>query len=146
VTIESGTEFQEGDGGKAAARIDRWLSPDWRARTLPRDNPELIASAIATNLLSLALPILVLQVYDRIIPNNAGSTLVLCLVGMAAILAIDAFLSIARSYVMGWDAARTQHALTTRALASLVRCDTNVFEERSAGSYLQSLRAAGVIG
>lgn len=141
MTIESGTEFQEGDGGKAAARIDRWLSPDWRARTLPRDNPELIASAIATNLLSLALPILVLQVYDRIIPNNAGSTLVLCLVGMAAILAIDAFLSIARSYVMGWDAARTQHALTTRALASLVRCDTNVFEERSAGSYLQSLRA-----
>jgi ATP-binding cassette, subfamily C, bacterial LapB len=139
--MQSGMESQGGDGGKAAARIDRWLSPDWRAKALPRENPELIASAVATNLLSLALPILVLQVYDRIIPNSAGSTLVLCLVGMAAILAIDAFLSIARSYVMGWNAARTQHALTTRALACLVGCDTNTFEERSAGSYLQSLRA-----
>jgi ATP-binding cassette, subfamily C, bacterial LapB len=139
--MQSGMESQDGESGKAAARIDRWLSPDWRAKTLPRENPELIASAVATNLLSLALPILVLQVYDRIIPNNAGSTLVLCLVGMAAILAIDAFLSIARSYIMGWNAARIQHALSTRALACLVGCDTNTFEERSAGSYLQSLRA-----
>ncbi len=143
--MQSDTETRDGDGGKTAARIDRWLSPDWRAKTLPRENPELIASAVATNLLSLALPILVLQVYDRIIPNSAGSTLVLCLAGMAAILAIDAFLSIARSYVMGWNAARTQHALSTKALTCLVGCDTNTFEERSAGSYLQSFRAVDTL-
>lgn len=141
MTRETKTKFQEADDAKAAARIERWLSPNWRAKTLPRENPEIIASAVATNLLSLALPILVLQVYDRIIPNNAGSTLVLCLIGMAAVLAIDAFLSIARSYVMGWNAARTQHALTTKAFTSLVRCDTNTFEQRSAGSYIQSLRS-----
>lgn len=139
--MQRGKDALNEDGYNAAASLDRWLSPDWRAKALPRDNPGLIASAIVTNILSLALPLLVLQVYDRIIPNSAGSTLLLCLFGMAAILAIDAFLSISRAYILGWNAARTQHALMTTALARLVGCDTNSFEQRSEGSYIQSLRA-----
>lgn len=143
--MQSGKYALNQDGANAATGLERWLSPDWRAKALPRDNPELIASAIVTNLLSLALPLLVLQVYDRIIPNSAGSTLLLCLVGMAAILAADAFLSISRAYILSWNAARTQHALMTTVLARLVGSDTNSFEQRSEGSYLQSLRAVDTL-
>jgi ATP-binding cassette subfamily C protein LapB len=128
----------ESTGGKP---LHRWLASDWHATTPPRENPELVASAIATNLLSLALPILVLQVYDRIIPNQASSTLILCLVGMGVVLLIDAFLNIARSYVLGWNAARSQHELATTAIGRLLGSDTDAFEKNSVGNYIQSLRA-----
>jgi ATP-binding cassette subfamily C protein LapB len=123
-----------------APSADQWLSHDWRAAVLPRGNPELAASAVAANLLSLALPILVLQIYDRIIPNHASSTLLLCVVGMAVILALDAGLGIARGYVTGWNAARIQHALNMKAVARILGSDTKCFEQMGAGSYIQALR------
>lgn len=139
--MRSGTDAQRENGTRSGETLHRWLAPNWRATTLPRENPELAASAVAANLLSLALPILVLQVYDRIIPNHASSTLILCLIGMAVVLALDAFLNIARSYVIGWNAARSQHELNTMALSRLICSDTDAFERNSAGSYIQSLRS-----
>jgi len=139
--MRSGSDAKRDNAMKSGSRFDRWMSRDWRAATLPSENPELAASAVAANLLSLALPILVLQVYDRIIPNHAESTLLLCLIGMAAVLALDAFLSIARAYIIGWNAARTQHDFSTTAFSRLIGCDTNEFEKQSVGSYVQSLRA-----
>ena len=131
--------------GLGSPRMRRWLTGSLRASTLARENPELAASAFAANLLSLALPILVLQVYDRIIPNNAESTLLLCLLGMAIILILDAFLGIARAYVVGWNAARTQHEMSTTALGRLIGSDTKSFEQNNVGSYIQSLRAVDVL-
>jgi len=139
--MDSGTDVTRESATAASKPRHRWLARDWRATVPPQENPELAASAVATNLLSLALPILVLQVYDRIIPNHSSSTLVLCLIGMAVVLLIDAFLNIARSYLIGWNAARSQHELATTAISRLLGSDIDAFEKNSVGNYIQSLRS-----
>lgn len=143
--MPDGIEMEGRGNGLGSPRMRRWLTGNLRASMLMRENPELAASAVAANLLSLALPILVLQVYDRIIPNNAESTLLLCLLGMAVILVLDAFIGIARAYVVGWNAARTQHEMSMTGLSRLIGSDTKSFEQNNVGSYIQSLRAVDVL-
>ena len=41
---------------------------------------ELITATLAINLLSLALPVMVLQVYDRVLVNRSDGTLVVLIV------------------------------------------------------------------
>ena len=63
---------------------------------------ELIISTIAINLLSLALPIMVLQIYDRIMTNRSESTLLVLAIGVCLAILFAAILRIARAYTTGW--------------------------------------------
>ncbi len=57
----------------------------------------LIASFIV-NLLSLAMPLFVMNVYDRIVPNNAFESLWVLSLGMLIATGLDFFLRMARTY------------------------------------------------
>ena len=57
---------------------------------------ELLTASCAQNILSLAMPIMILQVYDRIIPNQAMHTLGVFIVALGVVLAIDCLLSLGR--------------------------------------------------
>ena len=48
-------------------------------------------ASLAINVLSLALPIVILQVYDRILPNRALDTFTLLIIGLVGVLLIDGF-------------------------------------------------------
>ncbi|MEZ5841015.1 MAG: ABC transporter transmembrane domain-containing protein [Hyphomicrobiales bacterium] len=61
-------------------------------------------SSLAINLLGLAMPLVVLQIYDRVIPNQASSTLTMFLVMLAVVFLLEAVLKIARYAIMGYGA------------------------------------------
>ncbi len=115
--------------------------------TQPRLRPmrglrmEMLAVSSAMNLLSLALPIVILQVYDRVIPNTANQTLAVFVFALGAVLIIDGILSYGRSYISGWVGARTQHSLACSALNKLFRADLRSFEAVAPGVHMQRLRA-----
>ena len=73
---------------------------------------EILAATLFLNLLALALPLSILHIYDRVIPNNSRDTLVLLILGVCAVLIIDAILRLARAYLNGWAAARFEHNLS----------------------------------
>ena len=73
---------------------------------------ELIAASCALNLLSLALPIVLLQVYDRVIPNAATETLGLFAIALGMVLLLDLVLSLCRSYLSSWAGARIQYRMS----------------------------------
>ena len=72
---------------------------------------EIVGASSTLNLLSLALPIMLLQVYDRVIPNAAGHTLAVLIVALGIVLILDAILSLGRAYIAGSVGARVQHQL-----------------------------------
>lgn len=121
------------------------------ATTMPRLSPlsglrlELMVVSGALNLLSLALPIVILQVYDRVIPNTANPTLTVFVLALGAVLIIDAILSLGRSYITGWAGARTQHQLACMALKRLFHADLRSFEAVAPGVHMQRLRAVDAI-
>ena len=106
---------------------------------------ELLLASTATNIVSLALPIAVLQVYDRIIPNEAIETLAVIVFSLGIILILDALLNLARSYVSIWGATRMQHSLSCNLLERLMRSDLRVFENTPPGVHLQRMRAVDSI-
>jgi ATP-binding cassette, subfamily C, bacterial LapB len=82
----------------------------------------LLASALL-NIAALAVPVLLLQVYDRIIPNAAYATLAALLAGVAMAVAIEAALRHARASVSAWSAAQEEHGLTRLALSRILHAD-----------------------
>ena len=63
---------------------------------------DIILSTVVLNLLSLGIPILVLQLYDRIIPNQSYGTLSLLGIVVGIVLMLEASLRFSRGYILSW--------------------------------------------
>jgi len=61
---------------------------------------DCILASILINLFVLATPLFTMNVYDRVIPNNAQETLLVFTVGIVAVFLIDAFLKFVRAYFL----------------------------------------------
>lgn len=66
----------------------------------------VIWTSLTINILGLALPLVALQIYDRIIPNEATSTLAFLIFGLGFVIVLDTVMKVARSYLLGWEAAK----------------------------------------
>ncbi len=103
----------------------------------------LLISSVGINLLALALPIFILQIYDRVLPNAATTTLFVLIAGLAVALALDAALRALRAAVATWNGARFEHVLRYRAVERLLRTPLDQFERDTPGSYLERINAIG---
>ena len=95
---------------------------------LPWARLDVLASSFTINLLALAMPIVILQTYDRIVPNDSRDTLFLLVAGVAGALVLDALLRLGRSYVTGWAAARFEHRLGCSMVDRLLSADLVAYE------------------
>ncbi len=102
---------------------------------------DVLLASLAINVLSLGLPLVILQVYDRILPNAATDTLLLLILGLLAVLLLDGLFRAARAYLTGWNAARLEHAAGCRAVDRLLGTDIRSFEREAPGVYLDRLYA-----
>lgn len=117
----------------------------WDFSTVKKLIPELVLGTTVVNILTLSLPILVLQLYDRIIPQQSYSTLVLLIIGVVCALLIDALVRMGRLYVTGWVGASFEHKLGCRAMRCLLGAPLPQFERDSASTHMERMRAAGRI-
>lgn len=102
---------------------------------------EMAVTTLAINLLSLAVPIMTLQVYDRILVQQGVGTLTMLVIGVGAVVVIECLLSMARSYVIGMHGAGFEHHTNVAALKSLLSSDIATSEKRNVGDYAQDLSA-----
>ena len=82
--------------------------------------PDALVASALLNVAALAVPVLMLQVYDRIIPNAAYATLAALIAGVCAAIALEAALRHARATISMWSAAQEEHSLTGAALSRLL--------------------------
>lgn len=61
---------------------------------------DCILASILINLFVLATPLFTMNVYDRVIPNNAQETLLVFTIGIIAVFLIDSFLKYLRAYFL----------------------------------------------
>ncbi|MEL0640648.1 type I secretion system permease/ATPase [Pseudoalteromonas aliena] len=67
---------------------------------------DVIISAIALGILSVAMPLFVMNVYDRVVPNHAIETLWVLAIGILIALTADFILRLVRSYFVELAASR----------------------------------------
>lgn len=104
---------------------------------------DTVGATVFINLLALALPLSLLQIYDRILPADGTSTLTLLVIGVAVALGLEAFLQFGRALSAGWSAARFEHRTGCLAMSRVLHADLADFERRGAGAHVESLNALG---
>lgn len=95
------------------------------------------------NLLSLALPITMLQVYDRIIPHPSHGTLVFLVAGVLTALACEGVLRVIRALIAGRAAAVREHEAGCKAMGRFIHAKLETFEQTGTGAHLQNMNALG---
>lgn len=101
----------------------------------------LVLSTIFISVLSLALPMLTLQVYDRIIPHPESGTLPVLIGGVCVAVILDAILRLSRGWMIGWNGVCYEHALSCRAVDHMLSTDLAVFGGTGAGEHLNRLQS-----
>lgn len=107
----------------------------------PGGTLDLLVSSALINMVSLAMPLALLQIYDRIIPNTAESTLAFLIVGVFTALIFEVLLRMGRDYLNGWKGAQMEHGLSCSAVQHLLTAELSSFERDAAGVHLHRLHA-----
>ena len=102
-----------------------------------------IGIALMLNILSLAVPVMTLQIYDRIIPHQSYGTLTVLTACVLVALAADAALRLVRAWLTGWAAASLDHAAGLAAVARLSRAKLSALQGYQDSDYLQAFNALG---
>ncbi|MEP4380064.1 MAG: ABC transporter transmembrane domain-containing protein [Alphaproteobacteria bacterium] len=102
---------------------------------------DILLSSVVINLLSLALPLVILQTYDRVIPNGGQETFIYLLAGLAAVVILDGALRLARAYITSWGAARFEHAVGCRIVDRMLSTSSLEFEREPPGTQLARFNA-----
>lgn len=118
----------------AFASARRGFRPRWM---------ELALSSLGINLLSLALPLLTLQVYDRVLTSGHVSTLNFLCAGAATAIVLEVILRMCRAHSIGWSGAAFEHTVTTNAVGQVLAGDALKIEAEGVGEYMQRIAAIG---
>ncbi len=102
-------------------------------------------ASFVINLLALSLPLSIMQVYDRVIPNRALATLAWLFLGLAAALVVDFILKILRSALLSWQATRFARNVENEGVARFLRAPNGVFEREPAAVHANRYAAAAAL-
>ncbi len=104
-----------------------------------RRDPAVIIASFGANLLSLAIPMSMIHIYDRVIPNQSFETLAaLGIMVIGAILA-ELLLRGARRHLLEMSAEEFEEKAYTSAIRALLTADPATLKKASHGSYYRGI-------
>jgi ABC-type bacteriocin/lantibiotic exporter with double-glycine peptidase domain len=115
------------------------------ARTLLSLPADVLAASVVINLLSLALPLGMLQVYDRIVPHSATATLTYLMIGIGCALVMETVLRIARSHVVAWSAMKLAWKANLDAASRIATAPAKLVDAQPVARWIQRLQAVAAI-
>lgn len=116
-------------------------------RTLKNNHSftELLLSSIFVNLLSMALPFSMLQIYDRILPNEAYGTANVLLIGVSIAIVLELLLRYARSWFLASSAVNYEYSVTSKLVKRLLKSDFRYLESLGPGRILSGIKNVAVV-
>lgn len=103
----------------------------------------LVLASLAINILALALPIMTLQIYDRILVNYSLGTLKVLAFSIVIVVILELILRLSRSYVIGWAGASYEHSVACNFMRHMLAADLSKLKNHGAGKQLQQMVGIG---
>ncbi|AOB30977.1 ABC transporter [Bordetella sp. H567] len=122
--------------GKVRGRHWFW-SAIFENRRLYRD---AILAALLINVFAMAMPLFTMNVYDRVVPNNALETLWVLVVGIAIVVIFNTILTTARSHVIDSASKRVDVRLSALIMERVLDLRMEA-RPASVGSFAANLRS-----
>lgn len=101
----------------------------------------MVLSSLFINILALVFPLALLQMYDRIIPNNAYDTLLMLLMIVISAMLFEMVLKIARAAISAWCSARLEYRLSKKSFEKMLQTSQVEFDQEGAGEHLEKMNA-----
>ena len=89
----------------------------------------------------MTLPVMTLQIYDRILPNPESGTLGILITGVCLAIILETCLRLARSYTTGWNGAAYEYGMSSEALRHILSADISKLRGYGAGEHLHRMSA-----
>ena len=115
-------------------------SPDLRAVM-----PGLATSSLMSNLFALALPLAMLQIFDRVLANNSLETLTLITFGVIVAIILEQVLRVINGQVTSWLGARWEQKTTLAALDRLLHVSLQRYFKQEPSAYTDRISSASKI-
>ena len=109
----------------------------------PGIGPTLILGSLSINILTLALPLVLLQIFDRIVPNKAVETLTALFCGLVIALSMEFVLKVCRIVLLGYASAEYETQMTAAALRKVLDADSYAYSQDSVGTHVDRMVAIG---
>lgn len=103
--------------------------------------PSVLISSIIINIFALALPMVILQVYDRIIPHQALESFTLLMAGLIVVIIFDSFLKVFRSLLLSQEGARFDHHESLNAMNHILDAESTSYSSKPTSFYLDRMQA-----
>ncbi len=101
----------------------------------------IIAASFVVNFLGLAMPIVILQIYDRIIPNFSYDTLLYLMAGLSLVIVVDTLMKIIRSHISGWSASYIDYVSSVEAIKRVLQAEPSAVESQPASTHIDRMNA-----
>lgn len=110
--------FEAGTATERIARTHHWfwgaLARSWRIYA------EVAAAAVLINIFTVLTPLFVMNVYDRVVPNNAFDTLWVLALGVGLMYVFDLLLKVLRGYFVDVAGKRADIAMSAALFARVM--------------------------
>ncbi len=103
--------------------------------------PQLLLSSFVINLLSLSLPFALLQIYDRIIPNQSHGTATILVIGVSIAIILETILRYARSWLLASSAADFEMGSAIGVVNKLMNTKQDSLEKLGTGNILNGINS-----
>jgi ATP-binding cassette subfamily C protein LapB len=104
---------------------------------------QILEATLLITLLALALPLALLQVYDRILPNHAVGTLLVLGIAVTAAVLLEGLLRHVRGRLLARAAATSEVQAHQQAMRCLLSAPLSALEANGNGYYAERLSAIG---
>lgn len=109
----------------------------------PAQHRDVILVTFAIHVLALALPLSLLQVYDRILPNQSWGTTTYIVIGVASAILLEGLLRYGRARLLAALGARYEAEAIVSGFDHLLKADIEAVEKRGTADVQESFRAIG---
>ncbi|OPX57085.1 ATP-binding cassette, subfamily B [Oceanospirillum multiglobuliferum] len=107
--------------------------------------PIILLSSLLSNLFALALPLGILQIFDRILKNQSQDTLFFVVFGIILILILEEFLKMINGTVTNWLGARFRHKSGMKVLEKYFYMPFRLYAKEEAGAYAEKIQTVGKV-
>lgn len=130
-------KFDERAGTDGKKRKGHWF---WETLATEKNiYRDVIIASLLSNIFAFAMPLFVMNVYNRVVPNNAVETLWVMAIGVFIMITADFALHMARGYLTDLAASRTNTRLSADMMEQVMSM-RNEARPASVGSMVNSIQ------
>ncbi|MDX1396940.1 MAG: ABC transporter transmembrane domain-containing protein, partial [Oceanospirillum sp.] len=107
--------------------------------------PVIVLASLVSNLLALALPLGMLQIFDRVLKNQSVDTLIVLTLGIVLMMILEEVLKGVNETVTNWLGARFKHRASMQVLNKFFQIPMQLFSKEEAGAYAEKMQTVSKV-